>query len=160
MTRDEMAHQRAEWDERDRKKTEAATDSVGISASRSGNGPSLKAIEDSARAYAKTHAEFMAMSEQERRAPGVPEFWKHAKAFRDIVTPEVVLALTARIAALEGIVGLADELINGGGLVNRGVDRGLVVVEKADKSDPHYRLCTALEQHKARALQSMGAGDV
>lgn len=49
------------------------------------------------------------------------------------------------VAAMREIVELARELINTG-LVNRGVDRGLVVVEKADRSDPHYRLCTALER--------------
>jgi hypothetical protein len=66
-----------------------------------------------------------------------------------------IKARDERIAALEEIVSLADELINGGGLVNRGVDRGLVVVEKADKSDPHYRLCTALER-RARTLTQGG----
>jgi hypothetical protein len=45
---------------------------------------------------------------------------------------------------LAGIVELARELVSPAGMVNRGVDRGLVVIEKADKSDPHYRLCTAL----------------
>lgn len=48
------------------------------------------------------------------------------------------------IAKLESIVTLARELVTTG-MVNRGMDRGLVVVERPDKSDPHYRLCTALE---------------
>lgn len=50
-----------------------------------------------------------------------------------------------RLHALEVVAELANELVNGGGLVNRGVDRGLVVVEKSDRSDPHYRLCGALD---------------
>lgn len=45
---------------------------------------------------------------------------------------------------LTAIVETARELISPAGMVNRGVDRGLVVVEKADKSDPHYRLCSLL----------------
>jgi hypothetical protein len=39
---------------------------------------------------------------------------------------------------------LAEELVSPAGMVNRGIGHGLVVVERADKSDPHYRLCTAL----------------
>lgn len=49
------------------------------------------------------------------------------------------------LAALTDVATLADKLINGGGLVNRGVGCGLVVVEKKDRSDPHYQLCVALE---------------
>lgn len=45
---------------------------------------------------------------------------------------------------LRWIADAAYDLINGG-LVNRG--NGLVVVEKADKSDPHYRLCTLLKDY-------------
>lgn len=59
-------------------------------------------------------------------------------------------ALNAALSTSESIVALARELVSPAGMVNRGVDRGLVVIEKADKSDPHYRLCTALERH-ARA---------
>ena len=51
----------------------------------------------------------------------------------------------AVVAALTDVATLADRLINGGGLVNRGVGCGLVVVEKKDRSDPHYQLCAALE---------------
>lgn len=39
-----------------------------------------------------------------------------------------------------------DLVMKPGGLVNRGVGVGLVVVERADKTDPHYRLCTAFEE--------------
>ncbi|ASE38433.1 hypothetical protein [Brevundimonas vesicularis] len=63
-----------------------------------------------------------------------------------------------RVRKLETIADLADELINRGGLVNRGVDRGLVVVEKADRSDPHYRLCLALEALKSTAAKEGGEG--
>ena len=58
-----------------------------------------------------------------------------------------------RVRKLETVADLADELINRGGLVNRGVDRGLVVVEKADRSDPHYRLCLALAALKSTAAK-------
>ena len=61
-----------------------------------------------------------------------------------------------RVRELETVADLADELINRGGLVNRGVDRGLVVVEKADRSDPHYRLCLALEALKSTAAKEGG----
>lgn len=70
---------------------------------------------------------------------------------KEIADLRTILALSAppvtveEVAAMREIVELARELINTG-LVNRGVDRGLVVVEKRDKSDPHYRLCTALER--------------
>ncbi|TXH51386.1 MAG: hypothetical protein E6Q97_18510 [Desulfurellales bacterium] len=59
----------------------------------------------------------------------------------------------AQCRALQRIVDLARELVSPAGMVNRGVDRGLVVVEKADKSDPHYRLCAALD-----ALSLSGGG--
>lgn len=59
----------------------------------------------------------------------------------------------ARCRVLQRIVDLARELVSPAGMVNRGVDRGLVVVEKADKSDPHYRLCAALD-----ALSLSGGG--
>lgn len=59
----------------------------------------------------------------------------------------------ARCRALQRIVDLARELVSPAGMVNRGVDRGLVVVERADKSDPHYRLCAALD-----ALSLSGGG--
>jgi hypothetical protein len=51
------------------------------------------------------------------------------------------------------VADLADELIYGGGLQNRGVGVGLVVVEKADRSDPHYRLCDALERRRALSAE-------
>jgi len=54
--------------------------------------------------------------------------------------------LQAEVRELLGIERLARELISPAGMVNRGVDRGLVVIEKADKSDPHYRLCSALDE--------------
>jgi len=53
----------------------------------------------------------------------------------------------AEFSRLQAIADAAHELIYGGGLINRGVDRGLVVVERADKSDPHYRLCAMLENY-------------
>lgn len=53
------------------------------------------------------------------------------------------------LEAARAIVELARELVSPRGMANRGVDRGLVVIEKADKSDPHYRLCTALERFPA-----------
>lgn len=59
----------------------------------------------------------------------------------------------AQCRVLQRIVDLARELVSPAGMVNRGVDRGLVVVEKADKSDPHYRLCAALD-----ALSLSGGG--
>lgn len=62
-----------------------------------------------------------------------------------------------RVRELETVADLADELINRGGLINRGMDRGLVVVEKADRSDPHYRLCLALEALKSTAAKEGGA---
>jgi hypothetical protein len=65
--------------------------------------------------------------------------------------------LSEREAVLE-IVGLVRELLSPAGMVNRGVDRGLVVVEKADRSDPHYRLCTAMERFDAIALRSPNVG--
>lgn len=56
---------------------------------------------------------------------------------------------TARaIEALDReVADLADELIYGGGLRNNG--DVLAVVERADNSDPHYRLCGALERRRA-----------
>lgn len=54
--------------------------------------------------------------------------------------------LQEEVKGLRGIERLARELISPAGMVNRGVDRGLVVIEKADKSDPHYRLCSALDE--------------
>ena len=57
---------------------------------------------------------------------------------------EALAAAQDRVARLSQIVDVARELVSTG-MVNRGVDRGLVVIEKADKSDPHYRLCTLLE---------------
>lgn len=67
-------------------------------------------------------------------------------AYTNLATAEASLSEAQAMIAADGeIVRLADELVNGGGLVNRGAERGLVVVEKADRSDPHYRLCTALE---------------
>lgn len=50
----------------------------------------------------------------------------------------------------EALVDLARELVSPRGMVNRGTDRGLVVVERADKTDPHYRLCKALEAFDKR----------
>jgi len=44
-----------------------------------------------------------------------------------------------------------DLVMKPGGLRNNGA--ALVVVEKADKSDPHYRLCAALERLDALASQ-------
>lgn len=75
---------------------------------------------------------------------------------RPMADPDDDLAVLARQLqrALErevisrAIVDLARELVSPAGMVNRGVDRGLVVIERADKSDPHYRLCTALERLK------------
>lgn len=66
-----------------------------------------------------------------------------------------------RIRELEGVAALARELVTTG-MVNRGVDRGLVVVEKADKSDPHYRLCKALDRlhHEGGSLQSSDQGSL
>lgn len=56
----------------------------------------------------------------------------------------VLAAIEPTIAPLREIAALARELVSPAGMVNRGADRGLVVIEKADKSDPHYRLCAAL----------------
>lgn len=67
------------------------------------------------------------------------------------------LALLDEVERLRGIEALARELVSAKGMVNRGVDRGLVVIEKADRSDPHYRLCTALEA--SRALHGDQADD-
>ena len=53
------------------------------------------------------------------------------------------------LSLLRIIAATAEELVGPKGMVNRGADRGLVVVEKADKSDPHYRLCVALETLRA-----------
>jgi hypothetical protein len=51
----------------------------------------------------------------------------------------------AEVEKLREVARLADELVNGGGLVLTQRDGlALVVVENADKSDPHYRLCDAL----------------
>ena len=55
------------------------------------------------------------------------------------------------VERLREIAALARELVSAKGMINRGIHRGLVVIEKADKSDPHYRLCTALEGFDARA---------
>ena len=53
-------------------------------------------------------------------------------------------------AALDAVVDAARDLVmKPGGLRNNG--EALVVVEKADKSDPHYRLCSALERLGALA---------
>jgi len=47
--------------------------------------------------------------------------------------------------AVVAVVQAARDLVmKPGGLRNNG--QALVVVEKADKSDPHYRLCSALER--------------
>jgi hypothetical protein len=68
------------------------------------------------------------------------------------------LAAPGVVEQLREIAETARELITTG-MVNRGVDRGLVVVEKADKSDPHYRLCSLLEQYP-RALTAQPAPTV
>jgi len=59
-----------------------------------------------------------------------------------------------RAKRADEIVQLARELVSPAGMVNRGVDRGLVVIEKADKSDPHYRLCKALEAYEAAPAEA------
>lgn len=56
------------------------------------------------------------------------------------------------VERLREIAALAKELVSPAGMVNRGVDRGLVIVESADNSDPHYRLCSALDALDAAAL--------
>lgn len=55
---------------------------------------------------------------------------------------DAITAERARFHKLENVARIADELVNGGGLQNNGIC--LAVVEKDDKSDPHYRLCAAL----------------
>lgn len=67
-----------------------------------------------------------------------------AEAERDQLRQRVEAAEGEKVR-LKEIADLARELISPKGMVNRGVDRGLVVIEKPDKSDPHWRLCTALE---------------
>jgi hypothetical protein len=56
------------------------------------------------------------------------------------------------------VVHLARELVSPAGMVNRGIDRGLVVIEKADKSDPHYRLCAALDRLAGSRSASISTG--
>lgn len=63
-------------------------------------------------------------------------------------------AASARMA--EVVEAARDLVARPGGLVNRGVGVGLVVVEKADKSDAHYRLCTAIERLDRAALSPPG----
>jgi hypothetical protein len=60
---------------------------------------------------------------------------------------------------MEVVEAARDLVMKPGGLVNRGVGVGLVVVEKADKSDPHYRLCTAFERLDAYNAIREGKAD-
>jgi hypothetical protein len=60
---------------------------------------------------------------------------------------------------LREIADLARELVSPRGMVNRGVGRGLVVIEEADRSDPHYRLCTALDRLAALSPPQGEKGD-
>lgn len=109
-----------------------------------------KALEAAARAATVGRIQKDVNASDEFRSPRYPTRIKRLVGEDDLrAILSDLAALAAENERMAEIVALADELVNGGGLVNRGVDRGLVVVEKADKSDPHYRLCTALE---ARAL--------
>lgn len=60
------------------------------------------------------------------------------------------------VERLREIAALARELVSAKGMINRGIHRGLVVIEKADKSDPHYRLCTALAALTPSESQEVG----
>lgn len=50
-------------------------------------------LRQAAQLFIDQRAEFMALPEEQRRAPGVPAFWHAARAFQDACTPELVIAL-------------------------------------------------------------------
>lgn len=80
----------------------------------------LDALEEATNAYQRDRAEFAALSEDERRAPGVPKFWHSGAAMRDLLTPSTVLSLieAARlvpelVGALEPFAKIAEHLTQG-----------------------------------------------
>lgn len=69
------------------------------------------------------------------------------------------LTLLETIRGLREIAEAAHDLVmKPGGLRNDG--RALVVVERADKTDPHFRLCALLEAESARAALSQHTGEL
>lgn len=100
----------------------------------------------------RTDVEVWGLADPYAAGPIGPEDWPYADQYAELLVKlEDYDALRARVAALEAIERTARELVNEG-MRNNGY--ALCVIEKPDKSDPHYRLCTLLE----RASES--AGDV
>lgn len=61
----------------------------------------LDDLEASALAWLEHRAEFKALPEEQRRAPGVPAFWHDARRTHDMLEPEAILELVrlARIGS-------------------------------------------------------------
>lgn len=61
-------------------------------------------LEGLAKALKASRAAFAAVSESERKALGVPEFWHHARAFSDALTEDTVLKLIKATRAPDEII--------------------------------------------------------
>lgn len=90
------------------------------------------------------------MTAEKSMPEGLEESRTHAHRSTEQVSMETTRVLVSELGRLKRIEATARELVTTGMSLRYTEGPALSVIEKADKSDPHYRLCELLDETRGR----------